>query len=255
MASPKYQYEIPYGERNLAKKEIIFLRKLFRVGGKNLVETISLTPDHKFRKLFLDFWHNITHAKSGEGFGRRKDFLEAMCEVEPGTFDSYWLDRGTQQKRTYRTNRLDENLSFATRLMSKGMWKSLPILWRMNTDLNPDGLDHNSRIQDVTSYVIANNSEEANSVWKTMVLNPLGISQPQRHYGYSARFIGPSSYFNAMELNNGGLNEVKASIAKQRTALEERLENIRRAEARSEFAFALINQTLMMVTPNEPPAA
>ena len=178
-----------------------------------------------------------------------------MCEVEPGTFGSWYLPQGTQQKRTYRTNRFEENLNHASNAMSRGRWKNLPMLWRVDTDLNAPGAGYDARVRDVSSFVVANNIDEAECVWQTMVMGPLGIDPEQSRRHRAVRFMGPASCFNAMELNIEALAETKARIAKKRADFEKTLQDLKATQARSEFAFALINQTLAMVGPSESAAS
>ncbi len=253
MPKPKYEYSVEYPEkdRNLTKREIIFLRKLCRTSGRRLVDEIAANPNHKWRSFFLAVWYNVTQERGRSGF-QSQACLEAMCEVEPGTFNNYWLAQGIQQKRTYRTNRFEENLNHASNAMARGRWKNLAMLWRVDTDLNAPGAGYDARVRDVTSYVVANNIDEAESVWQTMVMGPLGIDpeSSSRRRGH-ARFIGPASCFNAMELNIEALAETKTRIEKKRAEFEKTLEDLKATQARSEFAFALINQTLAMVGPSE----
>ena len=56
MPKPKYEYSIEYPEkdRNLTKREIIFLRKLCRTNGRLLVDEIATNPNHKFRNLKVE---------------------------------------------------------------------------------------------------------------------------------------------------------------------------------------------------------
>lgn len=250
MSKQKFQYSVAYSakDRNLTNKEIIFLRKLCRVNGKQLIDDIRVNPSHKFYEFFLDVWHCYKHQQRSHGDFHSIDCWEALCEVEPGSFrNSYWLDRGAQQKKTYRTNRFDENLRHATWTMSHGQWKDLPILWKINTDLSLNQ-NYEARIRDITSYVIASNSSEASTVWETMVINPLNlISQRQSH----ARFIGPASHFSFSQLNSDALKQTKLEIEEKRAKIEETLEQLKNLQSRSEFAFALINQTLAMVDPSD----
>lgn len=252
MPKPKYEYSVEYPEkdRNLTKREIIFLRKLCRTSGRRLVDEMAANPNHKFRNFFFDVWHNVTQARGRVGF-QSKECLEAMCEVQPGAFDSWYLDQGIQQKRTYRTNRFEENLNHAASSMSRGRWKNLQILWRVDTDLNAPRSGYEARVREVSSYVIANNIDEAETVWQTMVMGPLGIDPESSRRRGHARFVGPASCFNAMEMNIESLAETKNRIEKKRAEFEKTLEDLKATQARSEFAFALINQTLAMVGPSE----
>ena len=88
-----------------------------------------------------------------------------------------------------------------------------------------------------------------------MVMGPLGIDPEQSRRRGHARFMGPASCFNAMELNIEALAETKSRIAKKREEYEKTLEELKATQARSEFAFALINQTLAMVGPSESAAS
>jgi len=244
MPKQKYEYSVSYPgkDRDLTKREIIFLRKLCRTSGRRLVNEIAQDPNHKFRSFFLDVWYNYNHGERRSGV-QSQECLEAMCEVQPGLFSTWYLEQGDQQKKTYRTNRFEENIRHATSTMSRGRFGA-PMLWRVDTDLNQKGSGYESRIRDVNSYVVANNHDEASTVWQTMVLNPLAI-EPQR--GVTVRFIGPSSHFSCLTLNNEALDATKSEIQKKREELEKTLEELKKTQERSEFAFALINQTLAMV--------
>ena len=256
MPKTKYEYSVTYPgkDRDLTKREIIFLRKLCRTSGRRLISEIAANPNHKFRNFFLDVWYDIAHERSRAGF-QSQACLEAMCEVEPGAFNHYWLQQGIQQKRTYRTNRFEENLNHASNSMSRGSWKNLSMLWRVDTDLNAPDAGYDARVREVSSYVVANNIDEAESVWQTMVMGPLGIDPEKSRRRGHARFVGPAPCFNAMELNIEALAETKTRIEKKRAEFEKTLEDLKATQARSEFAFALINQTLAMVGPSESQSA
>ena len=256
MPNPKYEYSVPYPEkdRNLTKREIIFLRKLCRTSGRRLIDEIAANPNHKFRGFFLDVWYNLTQKRGRYGF-QSQSCLEAMCEVEPGTFDNYWLKQGIQQKKTYRTNRYEDNINYATTTMTLGKWNDLSMLWRVDTDLNAPGAGYDSRVREVSSYVVANTSDEAETVWQTMVMDPLGIDVKNSSHRLHARFVGPSSHFDAVEMNVEALTETKTRIEKKRAEFEKVLEVLKATQSRSEFAFALINQTLAMVGSSEPASA
>ena len=247
MAKKRYGYHVEYPgkERNLTAREIIFLRKLCRVSGKRLIYEIANNPAHKYRKYFLDVWHDVKHGNPRSGFNSTR-CLEAMCEVEPGAYDTWYLPQGMLQSRTYRSNRFEESINYATNTMAAGEWKDLSLVWRLDTDINADRVGYDARIRDMSSYVIANSRAEAESVWQTMVLLPLGIKERER-LSCRPRFLGPTQNLNVLELNMEALSDTKKRIEKKTVAYEKILKELKSTQERSEFAFALINQTLAMV--------
>jgi len=244
----KPAYDILFGEKSLTKKELNFLRKLTTINGRKIIKEISLNPDHKFRELFLSVWHEFT-CKETHGINKKR-FWEAMCKEPVYTYDDYWLERGQQQKRTYRTNRFDESMSYARTSMSQGNWRHVRLLWKINSDLNQNSESGRIRIPTISNYITANNAEEAQQLWETMVLQPLGLNNDRR-WGYHARLVGVAKYFSPITLNSQSINEAKEVMKQEQRELEAALALSKEKVSKAEFAFAMINQTLMMISQDE----
>ena len=101
-----YQEYIPQGwDRPLTEKEVRALRKFGGIAGRRLIDDVKEKPNHKLYDYVLSLW-NLNN-NSGH---RHRTFKELLCDVPPGTFDTYWLNQGLQQKQTFRTNAFERNM-------------------------------------------------------------------------------------------------------------------------------------------------
>jgi len=235
------------GEGNLTDRQIRTLRKLCGVAGTRLVNEVKKDPKHKWRKFILDIHNSFSH----DGLSRDRRFQELLCDVPAHTFDSWWNEQGVKQKRTFRMGKFESLMSTISWQMHKNEWVDLPIVWRVSTCFTPYGGSYHRDvyIDDMQSYVIASNKEEASTVWATMVSGPLGLinmDEADYHRRTDVRFIGPSQYHDASSLNAEHHQRLTIQLAKKRKHIEECLEQLNEISSKATAAFALATSTIMM---------
>jgi hypothetical protein len=238
----------------LTEKQVRVLRKFGGIAGRRLINDVSRNPKHKHRDFVLwlwSAWRNNTHRQS-------RVFKELLCDVPPGTYASYYLSQGEQQKRTFRTNRFDSNMDYLQSTLKYGEWEDLPIVWRVETDLalpTEDETYRYSSIPTMTSYVVAGSAAEAASVWSMMVLVPCGLAKGNETNDYiraaSPRFCGPKVFFNTTKMNSEGKQEVEEKLAKEIERHESKLKELRDTRDRSQMVFALASSTILMSNAGE----
>ncbi len=229
--------------RTLSSKEIRILRKFGGIAGRRLINEVAADPNHKHRDFVLELWNEYSTGQTR----RNRVFDELLCDVEPGAFDKWIYEQGLQQKRTFRHNKFSENMDYAKMLMIRGGWKELRTVYRVNTNLANEG-HFSYRLDRMRSYVIANNRDEAKTVWATMVLGPLGIvdlgsSAAYRHC--EAAFHKPERFCNIVELNAAGRQDIVKEIERQQRKISEMQLQITELKQKAELAFALSSSTLM----------
>lgn len=235
------------GEGNLTDRQIRTLRKLCGVAGKRLVEEVKGNPKHKWRKFILDIYDSY----SNHSLSRDRRFQELLCDVPAHTFDAWIYEQGIKQKRTFRMGKFESLMTHIAYQMHRNEWVDLPVVWRVSTSLTPWGGNYHRevRVDDMHSYVIAANKEEASSVWATMVSGPLGLidmDQANYHRSTEVRFIGPSMYHDAAALNAASHQNLTAQLAKRQKYIEECFEQLNEVSSKATSAFALATSTIMM---------
>ena len=245
-----YQEYTPQGwDRPLTEREVRALRKFGGIAGRRLIDDVKEKPSHKLYDYVLSLWN-----LSKENGHRQRSFKELLCDVPAGTFDSWCLSQGLQQKQTFRMNAFERNMDYLRETLRYGSWKGLPIVWRVQTDLSAARDQYSNRsfrhIPNMYSYVVANSGDEAASIWGMMVLSPIGIvkSSDTRDYRRlcEPRFVGPQRFCEIAEQNKLGLSRATDEISKQITSLETALKEMHELKALSEMAFALGASTLLM---------
>ncbi len=239
----------------LTEKQVRVLRKFGGIGGRRLIDEVKRNPKHKHRDFVLWLWSAWQNNKH-----RSRLFKELLCDVKPGTYQTWYLSQGEQQKQTYRTNRFDGNMDHLQHTLRCGQWKDLPIVWRVETDLtaNVYGEDRSYGYQSVpsmSSYVVAGTAEEAASIWGMMVLTPCGLANGNetRDYVRAAcpRFCGPKVFFDTARMNSEGKQEVEQKITKEIERYEKKLSDLRATRDRSQMVFAMASSTILMSNTTE----
>ncbi|OUU26794.1 MAG: hypothetical protein CBB97_07195 [Candidatus Endolissoclinum sp. TMED37] len=236
--------ELEINGRILNSKEIRLLRKFAGVAGRRLIDEVAANKNHKHRDFVLEIWNEYFQ----KSLRRKQVFVELLCDVKPGTFEGWWVEQGLQQKKTFRLNKCDENMSHARYTMARGRWAGLKTVYKVNTHLSSNGRSISYRLETMESYVVANNREEANSVWSTMVLAPLGLIEIEKNgYGKAcdAVFYAPARFCNLAQLNSNGRHEIIASIEKEKERIKKRQTEIDVLARQTELAFALATSTLL----------
>lgn len=245
-----YQEYTPEGwDSPLTEKEVRALRKFGGVAGRRLINEVKDNPKHRLYDFLLSLY-NLHNGQSS----RVRIFKELLCDVPAGTFDTWYLSQGLQQKQTFRTNAFERNMDYFRDTLRCGQWTGLPIVWRVSTDLSAANSNLASRsfrhIPNMYSYVVANSADEAASIWGMMVLSPIGIVKSSATPDYrrlcEPRFVGPQRFCNLAEQNKVGLSRATDEISKQIKSLEDSLQSMQELKSLSEMAFALGASTLLM---------
>lgn len=247
MPSLKNYQEIKLNNQVLTEREIRQIRKFAGISGQRLIKEVKDNPSHKWRNLVLEFWWEYNN----NYLTRNQAFQETFCDVSAGSFDCYYLSQGLAQKKTYRFNRLEENMRYIRSTMSRGEWQDLPIVWEMNTNLTPYGqYAQFVRVPSMSSYVIANNALEASSVWTTMVLAPLGmidLTSPGAYRRDEARasFVGPTKFVDCNQKNAESMTNHQGNINEKIEEIKTMLSDVKEVSKKAQLAFALMTSTLL----------
>lgn len=239
----KNYQEITINGRILSSKEIRLLRKFAGVAGRRLIHEVARTEKHKHRTFVIEVWN----AYENGDLRRTRAFKEVLCDVEPGTFDEWYVSQGVQQKKTFRMNKFHDNMCTIKMTMANGEWVGLKSVYKVATNIANDS-HWSYRLEEMNSYIVANNRSEAVSVWATMVLAPLGLIDITKSNSYrncAATFHGPEQYCNLAKLNADARSKISSEIEKARARILESQAQIEAIKKNAELAFALSTSTLL----------
>ena len=235
--------ELKINGKVLNSKEIRLLRKFAGIAGRRLIYEVAELEEHKHRTFVLELWNAY---ENGE-LRRTRAFKEVLCDVEPGTFDEWYISQGLQQKKTFRLNKFHDNMCIVKTTMANGQWLGLKSVYKVTTNIANDS-HWSYRLEKMQSYIVANNRSEAVSVWATMVLAPLSLVDITKFGSYrncDATFHGPEQYCNLAKLNADARMSIASEIEKAQARILESQAQIEAIKKNAELAFALSTSTLL----------
>ncbi len=173
------------------------------------------------------------------------NLVEAFFDIPTSWYDR---SRGQNQKLTYRTNRLNHafnDLSNRDLFASQAIGEKL--LFSFDVSKLSDLFDYRTS----RWFTPAKSMDEAVAVFDTMVLIPLGHSDPgSRHHrnGWDARCHGLSKWFNYEPANSRVIATVSENFRKKKHELTKQMQTLETVKKEADMKLAILSQFRMFVS-------